>query len=1535
MKKLRSPLLAVFLAIVLCLTGFSPLTVTAAEDAADEGVLELEAPDDESADSEEEDQEEKQTPASDAEEAQEEKQTSASDAEEDQEEKQTSASDAEEDLEEGQTPASDETEWAYAPDAPGMDNAADGDGAVSGIENGEISAAEEITGQTGAKAGVEKAPAAATLFSGTCGNNVSWTLDGDGVLVVSGQGPMDDAADMAMNEKEWTKDIDLSAIKSIVIEDGVTRIGAYFFEDVAADTVSIGNDVTEIGAGAFYSCTNLQEVSIPDSVTSIEDYAFRYTENLKKVTFGTGVSSIGEEAFSYSAIENVDLPQALTSLGNRAFHNCKHLKKVTVPNTVSRITLDESSFEAPFYESPIQTVEIQVGLTEIPDRFFYGADISELYLPSSVTKIGESSLPDWRQYDEEYHPLQPVIYYEGGRDDFLHIERSYYSLGEFYFEGDSTYYYYTSDSYINDDGNIIDTSHYEDDLEMQDGTVYVMVKCGQQMPSGSSDEPPQDGPELRMRVTDSGLEFSWDADENAVQYDLQDLEPGAKVWNYCYQKAITDSHVIVSKDDNYLGDTGNSVTCISLHGGVYSFRLKVTYQNGEEHISKALTYDSLQYPIDLIYLDNAPDEVGIRCTWALPVGMFTDEKRLPEYFELLRKEKGSDLYVSLALVPGRDYRYLTDSFGNMTDNGTIYCWDYIDTHVEKKKSYTYAVRTYHDGMYSSYDLSEETYAWTDSADYFIIGRDSNNFPHSDSAFLGEDAEGEIGTAYPTSAYYYAKLLSRLSWSEEIELLDRMNSDQGWQGSCEGLAISMGLSYMHLLDLSSFRSQNGGTPSCYDDLMAPNRDIPLRDLINYYQLLQDAGKKYEQGGTVTNLGHKIPFLDGRLTMSASKEDFFKSFVSDAKEAAAGRIPLLFSMGYSHGDDPSGHTILTCGYRETDQYHIIRLYDCNYSSPVYYDDNGTDHYLFLFVDKSSWNFWISTSGDSVEEYGDYVTNSNWRYFKYSTVDVWKAFETDTDPVAAAASASVAEEAGAAAAEEEAGVAASAGEAEGEVRTAAFSVDTERRFRLENGAGDYLAFTGDRFEGTIEILNLEILGDYRQFRITIPYSSDYRITDLDEGTSFSMRTDDSYVSGNAYGADRIDINDRGVSLSGESVSYNLRISMNTGVSLLEVSGRGGDSTSIVREEDAIKVVSEAADGIDITIFDSEGNVVSDHLDGNEAIEIREEDYLSTPLDDAEVSVVDQAVYTGSEIMPDVQVIVKGKRLRQNIDYRVRYSDHVNAGTAKIIITALGAYTGSTERTFEIVPASITPTVTLSQNAFVYNAKIQKPGLTVRSGGTVLGSADYDILWPAGSVNAGTYKVTVKLKGNYKGSGTASYTILKAPNYVTASADSFFRSYSAKAQSFSVGAKAKGGQLTYLSSNSGIKVAGDGTLTITGKYAGTAVVKVIAGSSNYETAVKMITVVVPASTKPAKLRSTSARRMTVKWKKNADASGYQIQYSLKRNFKGGKTVTITGNRKTSRKISRLVRGRKYYVRIRCFRTAGGKKYYSAWSAKKTVKVR
>jgi hypothetical protein len=86
--------------------------------------------------------------------------------------------------------------------------------------------------------------------------------------------------------------------------------------------------------------------------------------------------------------------------------------------------------------------------------------------------------------------------------------------------------------------------------------------------------------------------------------------------------------------------------------------------------------------------------------------------------------------------------------------------------------------------------------------------------------------------------------------------------------------------------------------------------------------------------------------------------------------------------------------------------------------------------------------------------------------------------------------------------------------------------------------------------------------------------------------------------------------------------------------------------------------------------------------------------------------------------------------------------------------------------------------------------------------------------------------------------------------------------------------------------------------------------------------------------LTNSASKKMTVKWVKNAKASGYQIQYATSSSFSGAKTVTVTKGTTVSQVIASLVKNKTYYVRMRAYIKQGTATTYSAYSTAKTVKI-
>ena len=256
----------------------------------------------------------------------------------------------------------------------------------------------------------------------------------------------------------------------------------------------------------------------------------------------------------------------------------------------------------------------------------------------------------------------------------------------------------------------------------------------------------------------------------------------------------------------------------------------------------------------------------------------------------------------------------------------------------------------------------------------------------------------------------------------------------------------------------------------------------------------------------------------------------------------------------------------------------------------------------------------------------------------------------------------------------------------------------------------------------------------------------------------------------------------------------------------------------------------------------------------------------------------------------------------------------------------------------------VTLYPTSFVYNPQISQytPEVTVTLNGEKLAyGTDYKQVWENNKVPGIASVTIIPSDGRFIGQKKVTYEIKKQPNDITTSSTSYSKTGKASAQSFSLGTVQLGdGALTFRSSSSSVKVSTAGKVTISKNFVGKATITITAAESEYfEGATKKVTITVnPPKVTLLGLTNPAAKKMKVTWKKSAVTSitGYEIQYATNKAFtKNKKSVKVKGASKTAYTVSKLTKGKTYYVRIRGYKTVSGKTYSSSWSAVKSVKIK
>ncbi|MCM1047572.1 MAG: leucine-rich repeat domain-containing protein [Clostridiales bacterium] len=262
-----------------------------------------------------------------------------------------------------------------------------------------------------------------TEQSGSCGENLTWTLSEDGTLTISGTGDMDDYS--TPDQLPWH---DVELIKKVIIEEGVTSIGneAFWectqlmsveipgsvtcigsnaFEHCGFTSITLPDSVTSIGGCAFQRCSitgitipdkvtsigfgvfaysALESLIIPDSVTSIEDNAFAHCNSLTSIDIPDSVTSIGNNAFEFcGSLTSITIPDSVTSIADGTFGGCRNLESISIPDSVTSI--ENYAFNGCF---SLTSINIPAGVTNIGDNAFSGCDIASITIPDGVTSIG-------------------------------------------------------------------------------------------------------------------------------------------------------------------------------------------------------------------------------------------------------------------------------------------------------------------------------------------------------------------------------------------------------------------------------------------------------------------------------------------------------------------------------------------------------------------------------------------------------------------------------------------------------------------------------------------------------------------------------------------------------------------------------------------------------------------------------------------------------------------------------------------------------------------------------------------------------------------------------------------------------------------------------------------------------------------------------------------------------------------------------------------------------------------------------------------
>jgi len=223
--------------------------------------------------------------------------------------------------------------------------------------------------------------------SDACGAELFWSLDGGGVLTITGAGAM---YHYESGQAPWYAQT--GVITELRLSDAITVIGSHAFTGcVGLTSVTLPSALTSIGEGAFSSCTSLDGITLPEGIVTVGAHAFDGCTSLRNVSVPDSRFEIDSCAFRGCPLTGVHVPDGAVaravSLYVERDTGCE-LYVVALPENIGHVSatafLDTGLLVVPDLVTP-------EGLTDIGDEAFSGTHANYVYLSDSVRSVGRDA----------------------------------------------------------------------------------------------------------------------------------------------------------------------------------------------------------------------------------------------------------------------------------------------------------------------------------------------------------------------------------------------------------------------------------------------------------------------------------------------------------------------------------------------------------------------------------------------------------------------------------------------------------------------------------------------------------------------------------------------------------------------------------------------------------------------------------------------------------------------------------------------------------------------------------------------------------------------------------------------------------------------------------------------------------------------------------------------------------------------------------------------------------------------------------------
>ena len=385
------------------------------------------------------------------------------------------------------------------------------------------------------------------------------------------------------------------------------------------------------------------------------------------------------------------------------------------------------------------------------------------------------------------------------------------------------------------------------------------------------------------------------------------------------------------------------------------------------------------------------------------------------------------------------------------------------------------------------------------SDFFRLGIDTNNFVH-----IGVPTY-TINDSNLKSKLYNSSLLT---WDGTIMLYMNLNSkyDGENKGICHGIATSMCYGNQGYLNLGSISSgaQN------YWQLGDYRFNTYFKDVLVYYQLLQYSTEA-EATKSIDKEGWHILSLDKRM------KSFLNSFVEEAQKGQREQKPFVFTFFENVNGKNEGHSVVVCGY-EWDDYnkcHKLIIYDENSFS------EGKGNYTTMYVPEDCTSFDFA---DANASNNGYKIQDVWTSLKYYGIEkIYKSkYILKSNAMVKKANINSLDVS----------------------KHTTVQITAGKKFRLENGLGEWLSYDGENYSGTMSVYDCYSKGEGNLifWNIEVDESNQYILKNADEGCQLIVTIEGKGYSVYSKDAESIVIDSQEIVARGEKYNIDVFVQSDT---------------------------------------------------------------------------------------------------------------------------------------------------------------------------------------------------------------------------------------------------------------------------------------------------------------------------------------------------------------------------------------------------------